>query len=175
MSYEQLYLRNFNAMNDSRRENADKILRYLWEKHETNEIHELFTVADFLLIDRSEAKTALTYLYKRKFVESPVKPMFNGDVIELTDAGYLFMNDTNLMEEKYNQIAPPPSTIFNIGGNAVNFGNNNDGNTTNHHETVQDEKLPWYKEYSKQLILGIILIVATIFITYFFKVKYGIG
>lgn len=174
MSYEQLYLRNFNAMNDARRVDADKLLKYLWENKGNNQLNELNNLAELLEIDIADANTALLYLYARGFVKSFCKPMGNGDVIVITDEGYVFMNDTNLMEEKYNIKSYPISNTYNIGGNATNVGNTNNGSNTTHNETIKDET-PWYKDVPKQLVIGIILIILTIFITWYFKVRHGIG
>ncbi|MDY0905612.1 hypothetical protein [Pedobacter sp. CFBP9032] len=166
-------------MNDQKRHNADLIFRYLWENYHNPEYQELYLIADKYDIDRDEADKVYTYLKSRKFVISPVKPLGNGTVLKLTDEGYAFMNDTNLMLELEEKNTAPgvqaSSIINNFAGHGVNVGNNYSASVTNTHTTNEEKKENWVLKNLREVIIGVIIGIILIYAAYYIKTHYGIN
>ena len=142
-------------MNKNEYIQCDMILRYLWERRNSNNIHIWQEVYSNLKIDADDANSHLQYLQDRDFIEIASKGIGGRDgfEIELTKKGRLFFNDTNLMAEIENKgNYTTGGTTYNVSGHFFSGNNGAIINVDSHFQDAFNKIKSEYNEDSAEAL-----------------------
>lgn len=164
-------------MNNLDRENADKVLRTLYHLA-ANEMKEYMLVCEMNEIPADQRDAIYKYLDSREFLKV-IGKVGNGDVyLQLSKIGFKFFAEDNLIDEYVRTFRNPAalaSTVYQIAGDASNFGNENHAavkNSSTHLHNPEVSKEKWYDKFlhdtTTQIISALVVAGIVAVITWYF-------